>query len=87
MTEYPRALRTAHHVVYFHSGDARAFVAGQIAAAVRKGDQTSVAEWRKVAHFVERLLVDTSEPIQPAHLPRARRSPSRYRGGRPRTAS
>jgi hypothetical protein len=82
MVEYPRALRIAHRVVYFHPGDARAFVAGKIADAEQADNQTHAAEWRKVAHFVERLL-DESGVTEPAPPGRRRFA---FRPRRPRAS-
>jgi hypothetical protein len=77
MVGYPRALRTAHHLVSSHPADARAYVARKIAAAVRAGHGAQAAEWHKVEHFVERLLEarDPGPPEQPRH----HRPPPRYR--------
>jgi hypothetical protein len=58
MVEYPRALRVAHRVVYFHPGDAVVYVAGKIAEAEQANKPGQAAEWRRVAHFVGRLLDD-----------------------------
>jgi hypothetical protein len=76
MVDYPRALRIAHQVAYFHPTDAQSYVANKIAEAVRTGKDTQAAEWRKVAHFVERLLGD--EPAAPPP-PARHRPPPRYR--------
>ena len=78
MVGYPRALRTAHHVVYVHPGDARAYVATKIAEAARAGHGAQAAQWQKVGHFVERLLANTGapvrhEPVRPLRPPRYRR--------------
>jgi hypothetical protein len=72
MVEYPRALRIAHHVVYFHTVDARPYVDARIAEAERFGDDARAEDWQKVRHFVDRLLG------RPAPPPRHRRAPPRY---------
>jgi hypothetical protein len=78
MVPYPRALRIAHHIVYFHAADAQSYVNGKIAEAVGAGKPVQAAEWRKVAHFVDRLLDDTAMPPAPV---RSRPAP-RYRRAR-----
>ncbi|MEJ0069613.1 MAG: hypothetical protein WDO24_13750 [Pseudomonadota bacterium] len=82
MVEYPRALRIAHHVVYFHQGDAHAYVAGKIAEAVQTGKDSQAAEWRKVGHFVDRLLGE-APPAAPPPQARHRRASPRVRRVRP----
>ncbi len=77
MVGYPRALRRAYQVVCFHPNDARAFVAGKIAHAVRTGHEAQAAEWHKILHFVERLLDDAPGPSRPPHA--RHRRPPRYR--------
>jgi len=80
MVEYPRALRIAHRVVDCHPVDARAYVAGKIADAEQTAKHGQAAQWRKVLHFVDRLLAD---PVvaPPAH----RRHPARpHRARAPR---
>ncbi len=78
MVGYPRALRRAYQVVCFHPDDARAFVAGKIAHAMRTGHEAQAAEWHKILHFVDRLLDDMpvpsrSSPVRPRRPPRYRR--------------
>jgi len=77
MAEYPRALRTAHHVVYFHQANARAFVAGKIAEAIQAKQDAQAAEWQKIGRFVERLLTIVAGVQPPAA--RQTRRPQRYR--------
>jgi hypothetical protein len=74
MVEYPRALRIAHHVVYFHAGDARTYVDGKIAEAEQANQERQAADWRKVGHFVDRLLGDAAmpSPVPPRRRPIAR---------------
>jgi hypothetical protein len=76
MVEYPRALRIAHHIVYFHAADARSHVDAKIAEAVQLGDDAQADDWQKVRHFVDRLLDESPEP---APSPHHRRAPPRYR--------
>jgi hypothetical protein len=77
MVGYPRALRTAHHVVYVHPADARDYVAAKIAEALRAGHNAEAARWQKVGHFVERLL--TVQPLAVRAEPARFRRPPRYR--------
>jgi hypothetical protein len=79
MVGYPRALRTAHHVVYVHPADARDYVAGKIAEALRTGHGAEAARWRKVSHFVERLLAVQPPPERPEAAPAAALPPGTLR--------
>ncbi len=78
MVEYPRALRRAHQVVLFHPDDARAFVAERIEQATAAGLDREVAEWRRIGHFVERLL-DVIPEARSTPAARHRHPPPRYR--------
>jgi hypothetical protein len=77
MVKYPRALRIAHHVVYFHAADAPSYVNAKIAEADGAGQPDEASEWRKVGHFVDRLLGDAAvppAPVRPLRAPRYRRA-------------
>jgi len=77
MVEYPRALRIAYRILYFHPADAQDYVAGKLAEAVHAANDEQAAEWRKVGHFVERLLGESALPQAP--VPPRPHPPRRYR--------